>query len=121
LIDDEADLLATIAEYLGAVGYDVTAEASGRRGRERILDEGQHFDAVLVDWMLPDVPGRELVLLVRRLRPACRILVTTAHGSDVVGESVVGAGVAAVLRKPFTMQRTREAVAAALAEPQAQG
>lgn len=122
LVDDEEDVLDVMAEYLRAVGHDVTPESSGRRARDRILDEAARFDLALVDWMLPDVPGRELVLLLQRHKPACKVLLATAHGDDVVSDAIVGANLVGILRKPFTMNGVRAQVEAALGKgPPARG
>lgn len=115
LVDDEADVLGILSEYLGAVGFEVTALDSGRAARDAIVTGSQPFDVAVIDWGLPDISGRDVVLALDRCQPGCPILVTTGHGVDVVGDQIVGAQVSAVLRKPFTMQGLRSRIEALLA------
>ena len=107
LIDDEEDVLGIVSEFLAAVGYEVVAVHTGRRARDLIAGEGPPFDLALVDWALPDLSGRDLVLALERHQPACAVLVTTGHGDDVVSDTMIGAQVDGILRKPFTMQGLR--------------
>ena len=106
LVDDEEDLLGIVTEVLTAAGLDVTPATNGRQARERI-QRGEPFDLAVIDWSLPDVSGRDLVLLVAGACPDCGVLITTGHGDDVVSAAVLGPTVSAVLRKPFTMQALR--------------
>ena len=114
LVDDEADVLGILSEYLGAVGFEVTALDSGRAARDAIVHAQEPFDVAVIDWGLPDISGRDVVLALDRCQPDCPILVTTGHGVDVVGDQIVGTQVNAVLRKPFTMQGLRLRIEALL-------
>lgn len=115
LVDDETDVLNILSEYLTALGYEVVAVDSGRAAREAILGASTPFDVAVVDWGLPDFPGREVVLTLDRHQPGCAVLVTTGHGHDVVSDHIVGAQVGAVVRKPFTMQGLRGRIEGLLA------
>jgi DNA-binding response OmpR family regulator len=116
LVDDDEDVLGIITEFLRSVGYDVVAAGSGRGARDLILDPNERFDGAVIDWGLPDLPGREVVLALGRHQPSCGVLVTTGHGDDVVSDAIVGTQVHGILRKPFTMQGLRMRLDALLAD-----
>ncbi len=107
LVDDEVDVLGILTEFLSSLGFAVTACESGRAARDLLLSGGVPFDVAVIDWGLPDVHGRDLVLALDRIQPDCVVLVTTGHGNDVVSDAIVGSQVNAVLRKPFTLQGLR--------------
>lgn len=104
LVEDETEVRAIVAEYLEALGYEVRAAASGRAALELIGPGSEHFDVAIIDWMLPEVGGREVLARLREAQPGCPVVVTTGHGTDVVGDSVVASYSASILRKPFTMR-----------------
>ncbi len=69
VVEDEERLARLISRVLAEEGYTVETEANGRQALLRAL--AAKFDLLIVDWMLPEVSG---VQLVKRLRAAelCR-------------------------------------------------
>ena len=85
VIDDDEDLCELTADYLTPLGFHVEAVHTGERGAERALGEPWH--AVLLDVMLPDVDGFEVL---RRIRAKSKVpvLMLTGRGEEV--DRVVG-------------------------------
>ena len=98
LIEDDERLGAMVAEYLGPHGFEVTVAPTAARGLERLARGG--FAAVLLDVMLPDLDGFEVV---RRIRAASAVpvLMLTARGEET--DRIVGLELGAddYLPKPF--------------------
>lgn len=67
LVDDEAVLGATVQRML-APAHDVVCLTSARDALERIL-QGERFDIVLCDLMMPDVTGMDLHLALSQQAP----------------------------------------------------
>lgn len=65
IVEDEAYLARMIARVLGEEGYTAETAKTGSSGFTRGLSE--QFDLLIVDWMLPDLDG---IQVVRRLRSA---------------------------------------------------
>jgi CheY-like chemotaxis protein len=63
LIDDDVKLCRLIS-YLQPLGYDVVAENTGPNGLRRALSES--FSAILLDVMLPDLNGFDLLRELRK-------------------------------------------------------
>ena len=103
LVDDEPELLDVIAEVLRRSGHEVHACASGLEARARIAGPA-NLDLAIIDWSLPDVGGRDLMLDLQARQPQARIIVATGHGESVVSSNLAQGAVAAVLRKPFRMR-----------------
>lgn len=101
LIDDDARLTAMVGDYLRANGHEVDVAGSLALGRER-LAQG-HYDALVLDLMLPDGDGLDLT---RALRADPRfkrlpLLMLTARGEPL--DRVLGLEMGAddYLAKPF--------------------
>lgn len=98
MVDDDAELCSLLSEFLRREGYSVQCETDGRAGLEQALHGG--FDLVVLDVMLPDLDGFEIL---RRVRKECQVpvLMLTARGEDV--DRIVGleAGADDYLSKPF--------------------
>ncbi len=101
LIDDDARLTAMVGDYLRANGHEVDVAGSLAAGR-RALAQG-HYDALVLDLMLPDGDGLDLT---RELRADARfkrlpLLMLTARGEPL--DRVLGLELGAddYLAKPF--------------------
>jgi two-component system OmpR family response regulator/two-component system copper resistance phosphate regulon response regulator CusR len=99
LVEDDLVLGKALQRGLTEAGHRCCWERSGKRGLEQGMT--QRYDAVVLDLMLPDMGGRE-VLSNWRSRGVCMpVLVLTALGS--IGNRVDGlnAGADDYLVKPF--------------------
>jgi len=118
VIDDDGELCALLAEYLTREGFSVECRHDGRSGLMRAL-EGV-FDLVVLDVMLPELDGFEVL---RRLRAKSRlpVLMLTARGEDV--DRIVGLELGAddYLPKPFNPRELTARIRAILRRAQANG
>jgi len=80
LIDDDAELLALLADYLVEEGFVVRVESESERGIAQALT-GDHAIVVL-DVMMPRLNGLEALRRIRQ-RSTVPILMLTARGDDV--------------------------------------
>jgi two-component system, cell cycle sensor histidine kinase and response regulator CckA len=98
VVDDDPDNAWMLAQVLGDEGYQVQVAHSAAVARE--LWSHQHFDAALLDVMMPDVSGWELARELRQTAPATLLAMVT--GADVRGQSrATLAQVDAVFGKPI--------------------
>lgn len=102
LIEDDADAASIVSESLTAEGHEVHVETAGRKGLARLRTEP--FDLLVVDRMLPDIDGVEVVEASRLEGASVPVLMLTALGS--IGDRVDGlrAGADDYLVKPFAME-----------------
>lgn len=101
IVEDEPKTRVSIAAALQLEGW-IVAEAA--RGREMIaLLDGQAFDLVILDWMLPGRDGVELLQLVRARGAQIPVLMLTAR--DGLDDRVMGleSGADDYLVKPFAV------------------
>jgi DNA-binding response OmpR family regulator len=80
LVDDEEELVATLAERLDMRGIEATWTTEYRQALAII--EEQEFDIALLDVRLPEINGLELKRLIEARRPAMKFIFLTGHGSE---------------------------------------
>lgn len=85
VIDDDRELCTLIHDYLSPLGYEVLAEHDGLRGIDRALAE--EFHAVILDVMLPEIDGFEVLKRLRK-QSDVPILMLTARGEET--DRIVG-------------------------------
>jgi len=99
LIEDDHEAAAYLVKGLTESGHRVDLAGAGRSGLERAQTE--HFDAMIIDRMLPELDGLSIVAALRAARDTTPVLVLSALGD--VEDRVVGlrAGCDDYLPKPF--------------------
>src|SRR2546426_7280959 len=105
VVDDDKKLCRLIKDYLEPLGYDVVTVHTGRQGLEKALAET--FDAVILDIMMPEMDGLEVL---RRLRAATSVPVLMLTGLGEESDRIVGLEMGADDYLPKTFS-TRELLA----------
>jgi two-component system response regulator RegX3 len=100
VVDDELALRDTLSYALRQEGFDVELRADGESGLAAALEDG--FDLVILDLMLPKLPGTEVCRRLRAESPV-PIVMLTAKGAEI--DRVLGLEIGAddYLTKPFSM------------------
>ncbi len=80
LIEDEVKLAKTLADYLTLDGYEVYDSVTGYGGLELFYDKMHELDLVLLDMMLPDIGGMEILKDIR-MKSGIPVIVLTARDS----------------------------------------
>jgi two-component system response regulator CpxR len=99
IVDDDHELCTMLAEYLGPEGFQAEAVGSGPEALER-LSRGA-VELVVLDVMLPELSGFEVLRRIRALNRV-PVIMLTARGEEV--DRVVGLEMGAddYLAKPFS-------------------
>jgi len=101
LAEDDGDLRETMAELLEHEGYRVVACANGFAALKAFFEE-PHVDVLLLDWVLPDIEGRDLIRLLHAQRELAELPVVLTTGVNLELPSFEGA--VCLLRKPFACE-----------------
>ena len=77
IIEDNAALAANIYDYLEACGHHPDAAPDGESGLALLA--GNHYDAVVLDWMMPRMDGMTMLARLRGTGSRIPVLVLTAR------------------------------------------
>ena len=101
IVEDEPDLLASLAQALREEGYAVDTADNGEDGLFNA--EGTNYDAVVLDVMLPGIDGWEILRRLRRTKKT-PVLMLTAR--DQTRDRVKGLDIGAddYVVKPFDLE-----------------
>jgi DNA-binding response OmpR family regulator len=105
VVDDDKKLCRLITDYLEPLGYEVVVAHTGKQGLDRALSG--RFDAVILDIMMPEMDGLEVL---RRLRAASHVPVLMLTGLGEESDRIVGLEMGADDYLPKTFS-TRELLA----------
>ena len=112
LIEDTVSLQMVYKSVLAQAGHSVRTASSAAEGLAA-FKQGQ-ARVVLLDLVLPDRNGLDLMQEMLTLRPDTNVIVMTAHGSINKAVEAMQAGAYEFLVKPFDEQRFLMAVANAI-------
>jgi two-component system phosphate regulon response regulator PhoB len=102
IVEDEAPLVTLLRYNLEQEGFDVAEAVDGEEALVRIAEAKP--DAVLLDWMLPNVSGIEVCRQLRRA-PSTRgvpIIMLTARGEETDRVRGLNSGADDYVVKPFS-------------------
>ena len=114
VIDDDPDVCAMIVKLMEPSGVIVEEAHGGIDGVQMALDaekSGSMYDAILVDWKMPDLDGVEVTRRIREgIVEAVPIIVLTAYDWTDIEAEARAAGVDAFVSKPFFVATFQNAI-----------
>jgi DNA-binding response OmpR family regulator len=104
--EDEPHTRRILATLLESAGFQVAVEASGSAALARIQGD-EALDLILLDLVLPEVHGLELLRETRKLshREGVPVVVLTAKGQDVDRDEAFSLGADDFFTKPFSPKK----------------
>ncbi|GAA5075268.1 response regulator transcription factor [Lysobacter panacisoli] len=119
VVEDNRNLVANLFEYFEARGHVLDAAPDGQTGLH--LAVAQEYDAVVLDWMLPRMDGREVLSQLRQAGRDVPVLMLTAR--DELPDKIAGfrAGADDYLTKPFHLPELEVRLEALVARSHGRG
>ena len=108
VVDDEADLRATLAEHLAAQGYTVREAADAVAALSSVRHERP--DLVLLDVGLPGMNGLEVLRRIRQHDQTIGVIMLTGNQDAALARSTLQLGAIDYVFKPFEWDRLDRAV-----------
>jgi DNA-binding NtrC family response regulator len=102
IIDDDADILQRLKKVLEHRGFDVVTAQSGGEGLTRLLQVKPEL--VLLDLVLPDMPGLEVLEEIKRLSPESSVVIISAFAGVSDAVEAMKRGASDILVKPFHIE-----------------
>src|SRR5829696_8352673 len=101
IIEDEEKMSLMLARVLREEGHVTETTYDGRTGLSRALEDS--FDLLIVDWMLPERSGVQIVRALRAADVHIPVLMLTARGQVEDRVEGLDAGADDYLPKPFAL------------------
>jgi CheY-like chemotaxis protein len=111
--DDDADLRESVVELLTDAGAEVASVQTGAELLAR-LGEGEPYDLVIADMLMPWITGLQVTSSVRDAGLNVPVLLITGAADATLEERVDSLERTVLLRKPFDSDQLRAAIATLL-------
>ncbi|NLA27408.1 MAG: sigma-54-dependent Fis family transcriptional regulator [Firmicutes bacterium] len=99
VVDDEQEVCNFFSYLLQKKGYRVATANSGRQALERLKDH--RFNVALVDLKLPDLNGIEILREIKKVQPACEVIIITGYSTVKSAVEAIQSGAFDYVEKPF--------------------
>lgn len=100
IVDDDRDIRLALSTYFSSEGFDVETAADGRRALELMTGKPE-FDLVLLDVVLPEMNGFEVLARSQEIGIASPVLMMSARGDHEDILKGFGLGAQDYIVKPF--------------------
>jgi two-component system, sensor histidine kinase and response regulator len=108
VIDDEANICEGIKRALRPQGFQVESASSGQEGMQKVREGG--FGLVLLDVMMPDTSGIDLIPAIHAHDPDIVCIVITGYATVELAIRAIKQGAYNFLTKPFSVDELTLAV-----------
>ncbi|MCA9214247.1 MAG: response regulator [Planctomycetales bacterium] len=113
VVDDELMVLRAVEALLQSKGATVHTASSGEQAIECLERDPSSVDLVLLDWSMPGMHGRDVLLQIKQAYPQLMTVVCTGNASEVKNvERDYGVAPDDILQKQFTVSQVSEALRA---------
>jgi len=119
IVDDEDIVVRSCLRILADTDYAVDVARGGAEALKKI-DETV-YDVLLVDIMMPQINGLEVLQHVKQKQPGSEVIIFTGLSQSETAVRAQELGAFAYLPKPFEPEDIRELIAQALARRHARG
>lgn len=103
VIDDEEDIRESLETLLGLEGFTVETAPNATEGLRKL--ESSRYDLILLDLMMPDRSGIEVLEEVRQRDTETPVVMITAYGSVEVAVRAIKAGASDYFSKPWDNEK----------------
>ena len=115
IIDDDMDMCTLLSRFLSRNGYDTDVAYSGQKGIARFEEEG--FDAVLCDFRLGNMDGKEVLMAAKKIKPEAIVLIITGYSDIKTAIEVIKQGAYDYITKPLIPDEVLSVLNKALEQP----
>ncbi len=103
LVDDEDMIWDVIADMLQRLGYTLVLAGNGLEAVEIYEGNPGKIDLVILDMIMPEMDGHKAFFRLKEIDPKVKVLLSSGYVSEENVKSVLEAGAAGFLKKPYRM------------------
>jgi len=115
IIDDDMDMCTLLSRFLSRNGYETEVAYSGQKGLAKFEEES--FDAVLCDFRLGNMDGKEVLLSIKKIKPDAIVLIITGYSDIKTAIDVIKQGAFDYITKPLIPDEVLSVLNKALEQP----
>ncbi|WP_348822405.1 response regulator [Flavobacterium aestuarii] len=106
IIDDDKRNIFALSATLNAKSFDCVSCLSAEEALA-ILRNNEHFDAILIDMMMPDMDGYEAIPLIKKIPTPITAVIVSVTAQAMVGdkEKCLQAGADDYISKPIDVDK----------------
>ncbi len=108
IVEDDPDARSNMRDILSLDGYQIQAESHCLPAINAV--ENNHFDAVIVDWRLPDGSGGDLIPIIKQRLPDSPVIVVTGMREFNTAVKALRKGAYDFLTKPINPDALRSLI-----------
>jgi DNA-binding NtrC family response regulator len=108
LVDDEKEFLDLMGERMTERGMAVEKAASAADAIK--LTEEQSFDAIVLDLMMPEMDGIQVLKTLKAKHPELQVILLTGYGSIEKGVEAMRQGAIDFMEKPADLEVLTEKI-----------
>ncbi len=112
VVEDDSSIRRGVVDALTFAGYEVLEASEGMKGME--LAQNAQFDLMLLDLVLPNYSGFEILRALREHRPGTPVIVLSARGEEADRVKGLRLGADDYVVKPFSVRELLARVEAVL-------
>jgi DNA-binding response OmpR family regulator len=103
IVEDEVAVREVLSEYLSRFGYTIDVLGTGREAIEQL--QKKHYNVAIVDWKLPGITGRDVILELLSSSPSTRILATSGQITQRLRHLAAKEDQIQIVPKPFSLRQ----------------
>jgi len=108
LVDDEKEFVDLLGERMTARGMEVNTTTSAADALR--ITEDQSFDAIVLDLMMPEMDGIQVLKTLKAKHPELQVILLTGHGSIEKGVEAMRQGAMDFIEKPADLEVLTEKI-----------
>ena len=112
IIDDDPGMRSTLSDILEQAGYNIVDFGSGGQALDWVTTN--QFDVAIVDMILPDMSGMEILKQLQLINPESAVVMMTGYASVETAIEALNEGAYAYLTKPFNVVELKIVIKRAL-------
>jgi CheY-like chemotaxis protein len=114
VVDDEPYILNVMEDILQDLGYQVITAGSGNQALAVFEKEKEQIDGVLLDMIMPDLSGRQVLEQMKKIRPDIKVILSSGYSLNGLGEDTREASGDWFIQKPYQIDQLAAALDAIL-------
>ncbi|MDE6625899.1 MAG: transporter substrate-binding domain-containing protein [Lachnospiraceae bacterium] len=123
IVDDDVNTCMSVSKMLSSIGMNPDWTTQGKEAvvrTEFAIEENKPYSAYIIDWLMPDMNGIEVVRRIRKvIGDTATIIILTAYDWADIEDEAKEAGVTAFCSKPIFLSELHQILVAPYTEPEA--